>query len=43
MTFPEFLEEIAICEERAAAQSGKMTPDDFDDLRDWMENGDEPE
>jgi len=38
MTLPEFLEEIAICEERAAGQSGRMTAADFDDLRDWMED-----
>jgi hypothetical protein len=38
MTLPEFLEEIDICTERAAEQSGRMTPDDFDDLREWMED-----
>jgi len=36
MTLPEFLEEIDICTERYADKSGRMTPDDFDDLREWM-------
>ena len=37
MTMPEFLEEIAICEDRTRAESKVMSSDDYDDLRDWME------
>jgi hypothetical protein len=37
MTMPEFLEEIAICEDRETAQSGRMTPEDFDELQEWMD------
>jgi hypothetical protein len=37
MTLPEFLEEIAIIEEREQAQSGRMSPEDFDELRAWMD------
>jgi len=38
MTFPEFLEEIDIVTEKQTGP-GRMTSDDFDDLKEWMEAG----
>jgi len=38
MTFPEFLEEIDIITEKQGG-SGRMSADDYDELKEWMEAG----